>query len=188
MVAGPERPGWPQLRYALSAMPQQSTPSDCIRALARRRSSSPRASSQPGFVGASCPRAVIHRPVANRSGQAALVLAIDSNYSGGASVMELLNDARTTSPIRCSSWSLGLAPPRRGLRRTAPGQRMVRCCCLIVRANAWRCCTHRDMKASCARPCRKHWGVDPGPPGAGLAQHRDGGDFLQQGSFRAQPQ
>jgi hypothetical protein len=96
MVAGPERPGWPQLRYALSAMPQQSTPSDRILMPWRRRLIITAGIVAAGsFVWSQLPKGSYPTDLSRiGQGQAALVLAIDSNYSGGASVMELLNDVR----------------------------------------------------------------------------------------------
>lgn len=96
MVAGPERPGWPQLRYALSGMPQQSTPSDRILTPWRRRLIITAGIVAAGsFVWSQLPKGSYPTDLSRiGQGQAALVLAIDSNYSGGASVMELLNDVR----------------------------------------------------------------------------------------------
>lgn len=96
MVAGPKRPGWPPHRYAFAAMTQQPTPSDRSLSPWRRRLIVTAAIVAAGsFLWSQLPKGSYPTDLSRiGQGQAALVLAIDSNYSGGASVMELLNDVR----------------------------------------------------------------------------------------------
>jgi hypothetical protein len=96
MVAGPKRPGWPPHRYAFDAMTQPSTPTDRSLSPWRRRLIVTAAIVAAGsFLWSQLPKGSYPTDLSRiGQGQVALVLAIDSNYSGGASVMELLNDVR----------------------------------------------------------------------------------------------
>jgi hypothetical protein len=94
--AGSKRTAWPPRRYALAAMNQLPTPSDLRLSSWRRRLIVTAAIlAVGGFVWSQLPKGSYPTDLTRiGQGQAALVLAIDSNYSGGASVMELLNDVR----------------------------------------------------------------------------------------------
>jgi hypothetical protein len=96
MVAWPKRPSWLPHRYAFAAMTQQPTPSDRSLSPWRRRLIVTAAIVAAGsFLWSQLPKGSYPTDLSRiGQGQATLVLAIDSNYSGGASVMELLNDVR----------------------------------------------------------------------------------------------
>ncbi len=96
MVAGPKRSSWPPHRYAFAAMTQQPTPSDRSLSPWRRRLIVTATIVAAGsLIWSQLPKGSYPTDLSRiGQGQAALVLTIDSNYSGGASVMELLNDVR----------------------------------------------------------------------------------------------
>jgi hypothetical protein len=96
MVVGRKRPSWPPHRYAFSAMTRQPTPSDPSLSPWRRRLIVTAAIVAVGsLIWSQLPKGSYPTDLSRiGQGQAALVLAIDGNYSGGASVMELLNTVR----------------------------------------------------------------------------------------------
>jgi len=95
-VLGPRRVGRPPHRYAWAVMTEQTTPADRSFSPWRRRLIITAAIvAAGGFLWSQLPKGSYPTDLSRiGQGQAALVLAIDSNYSGGASVMELLNGVR----------------------------------------------------------------------------------------------
>lgn len=96
LVLGPKLPGWPPHRYAFAAMTQQPTPSERSFSPWRRRLIITAAIVAIGsLLWSQLPKGSYPTDLSRiGQGQVALVLTVDSNYSGGAAVMELLNDVR----------------------------------------------------------------------------------------------
>lgn len=93
---GAKATGWSPHRYASAAMTAPPTPSDRSLSPWWRRLIITAALAAAGtFLWSQLPKGSYPTDLSHiGQGKASLVLALDSNYSGGASVMELLNEVR----------------------------------------------------------------------------------------------